>query len=138
MAELGRRLPPVPPVPPVAGDEYGGYKRPQVLTRQDDFGDFALKIVLALAIVGLTVMVSLRAYRSSSSSSSSSSGSSSSSPQRGAHAEGVMTREASVQCDPIAVRNIACQSQCTYTEVRKVVAPRFLPLPENSHGSWSG
>ena len=137
MAEQGRRLPPVPTSPPDADDEYGGYKRPQVLTRQDDFGDFVLKIVLALAIVGLTVMVSLRAYHSSSSSSSSS-GSSSSSPQRGAHAEGVRTREASVQCDPIAVRNIACQSQCTYTAVRKVVAPRFQPLPENSHGSWSG
>ena len=134
MAEQGRRLPPVPTSPPDADDEYGGYKRPQVLTRQDDFGDFALKIVLALAIVGLTVMVSLRAYHSTSSSS----GSSSSSPQRGAHAEGVMTREASVQCDPIAVRNIACQSQCTYTALRKVIAPRFLPLPEYSHGSWSG
>ena len=32
-------------------------------------------------------------------------------------------------------RNMAVQSQCTYTEVRGSLNPRFLPLPDNSHGA---
>ena len=116
-----------------AGEE----ERLQALTRQDDFGDLALKIALALVIIGLTVMVSMLTYlpplqRHSRAGEDGS-------PQRGARAEGVRTMEAAVQCDPIAVRDIACQSQCTYTAVRKEVGPfRFQPLPENSHGSWRG
>ena len=33
--------------------------------------------------------------------------------------------------------DVECQSQCTYTSVRGVVTPRFLPLPESSHGAWA-
>ena len=35
---------------------------------------------------------------------------------------------------PMATRTVATQSQTTYTAVRGHVNPRFLPLPEHSHG----
>ena len=46
-------------------------------------------------------------------------------------------RDMAVQCDRIDTHEIACQSQCTYTAVRKSVGPyRFQPLPDNSHGTF--
>jgi len=93
----------------------GEEERLQTSTRQDDFVDSALKLASSLAIIALTVIVSLRTY----------------------HSFGRPTRNAAAQCDPIDCREIACQSQCTYTAVRKEVGNfRFQPLPENSHGSW--
>jgi Flp pilus assembly protein protease CpaA len=34
-------------------------------------------------------------------------------------------------------RTVACQSQTTYTYVRGSTEPRFLPLPEHSHGTFN-
>ena len=37
---------------------------------------------------------------------------------------------------PILTRNVATQSQTTYTELRGCINPRFHPLPEVSHGGF--
>ena len=37
-----------------------------------------------------------------------------------------------------ATRTVATQSQCTYTSLRGVEHPRFLPLPEASGGVFAG
>ena len=33
-------------------------------------------------------------------------------------------------------RSVTTQSQTTYTALRSVAVPRFLPLPEGGHGAW--
>jgi hypothetical protein len=39
---------------------------------------------------------------------------------------------------PMMIRDVATQSQTTHTALRGVTTPRFLPLPERSHGATVG
>ena len=117
-----------------AASRTAGEEEPrQALTRQDDFGDLTAAVsatapkIATLLIIGLTLMVSWASYQSWGRSLS---------PRRRSRA-GEGTKEAAVQSDPIEIREIACQSPCTYTAVRREVGPfRFKPLPDTSHGSW--
>ena len=43
-------------------------------------------------------------------------------------------RDQSVQTETTAKSNVASQAPTTYTAVRGCIQPRFLPLPEASHG----
>ena len=36
------------------------------------------------------------------------------------------------------MRDVAVQSPVTYTALRRVATPRFVPLPAQAHGAWAG